>query len=244
MVRYEMALLGAACVAAGLLIWGWRRTARQTAGLLAGALAVLLPRAIYDRLATGDWLPDLRAPRAIEWAGLAVPLAPVLVIAACWWTVTRQRTPPRRIASALWGLVLVSALGQAFALRHVAGQRRLHAGMLARVQAAAGEEGVVLSDVADASRLLLPVARVLPALYVRPKADLSTLSERIQDAAVTPYWITRRPEPGDRLERPATLAVRSALRRDEAIELGDGLVLLRYDMEGGVRGFARLPKGD
>ena len=126
----------------------------------------------------------------------------------------------------------------------MAAERRQHAGMLARVRAAAGEEGVVLSDVADASRLLLPMARVLPALYVRPRTDLSTLSERIQDAAVTPYWITRRPDPGDRLERPATLAVRSALRREEAVELGDGLVLLRYDMEGGVRGFARLPQGD
>ena len=165
------------------------------------AVAVMLPRAIYDRLATGDWLPELRAPRAIEWAGLAVPLAPILVIAACWWALERRQTPPGRIAAALWGLVLVSALGQAFALRHVAAERRQHAGMLARVRAAAGEEGVVLSDVADASRLLLPMARVLPALE-----GASGVAPEHFDGVVFPTS----PEQGGRLHDSSFSAARGA----------------------------------
>ncbi len=242
-VRLEMAFIGLLTISIGLAVWRWRRAARQAAGLMAGALAVLLPRALYHRLASGVWFDELRAPRGLDWVALAVPAIPVLVIAAIWWSAQRWQAPPRRLAGALWGLVLVGALAQGLALRHVATQRRLHAQMVSRVRAAAGEQGVVLSDAADASRLLMPVASAAPALYVRPNM-LSALSDRIRDAAVTPFWITRKLQKSDRLERPSALMVRAALRRDAAVDLGDGFVLLRYDFEGGVRGFARMPMGD
>jgi hypothetical protein len=168
-------------------------------------------------------------PGGLQWGPrLLLPVAPLIVLALAASVVGRRRAAGAR--SAFAALVLSLALGlvmQGVGLRFLVAVRTYNAGMLERVRRTVPAGDAILSDFFAVPQLLASLSPVTPVLYVKPDADLEALSSRFDAANVTPYWIMK--------DKPAG---------GNAMDLGAGLSLVRYEREAGVRGFLRPPRGD
>jgi hypothetical protein len=176
-------------------------------------------------------------PAGLSWGPrLLLPAAPLIVISVVAAVAGRRDRPGGRLA--VIGLCAALAAGvaiQTVGLRYLVGATTSHAAIARRVERAVPEGDAILTDLPVAAQMLMPLSLTRPLLYVRPGTDLEPLLSRLDEAGVAPFWIT-----GEKGEAPAF----AGLSRGRETRLGGGLRLLRFQQEAGVRGFARLPKGD
>jgi hypothetical protein len=176
-------------------------------------------------------------PALPSWGlSLLLPAAPLMVIAVVAAVAGLRGRPGGRLAVA--GLCVALAAGvavQVLGLRFLVAVASTHGAALRRVERAVPEGDAILTDVPAVAQMIAPLSRTRPVLYVAPGSDLDPLMARLDEAGSAPFWITRQDG-----EAPAF----AGLSGGRETKLGGGLRLLRFQQEAGVRGFARLPKGD
>jgi hypothetical protein len=180
------------------------------------------------------WVPASLAP-----ASGALILALVASAHARWFL------PGGRALAALVGVAVGLGLAaQGVGLRRMAGERTYNAAVLERVREGVPQGGVILSDLPGMASLLATLRPTMPALYVRRGTDLDSLSARIEAAGRSTAWVVRERSRQREGNGPAATKAGERFAREEQLELGGGLVLVRFEHEAGVRGFMMTPRGD
>ncbi|HET9480775.1 MAG TPA: hypothetical protein VFP98_03390, partial [Candidatus Polarisedimenticolia bacterium] len=173
-------------------------------------------------------------PGGLQWGPrLLLPAVPLLTVALLAAMARRRGGARGRLAVAMLAVALTAGVAvQLIGLRFLVTVRSYNASMMARVEEATPEGGVILSDDFAVPQLLAPLSVSHPMLYVPRGADLEALGARMRAAGASPLWIVKR---RSRLSPEAA---------GEEINLGAGLLLVRRDAEDGARGYLTMPKGD